>query len=310
MRGNYTQLTESIRNRNNPDNIIMNKAFSNELSTISYNEVLVFIRYAMKGVEPDYTRISKEAGENAQTHLSRKLMDATFRFQGSVMSNTHIKGYSDIDVLTIADKFYHWDRADVNRHLTEPSLRITLSGEEVTRLERETKKDPYSGVGIDDVRGLRVIGENVLSATYKICDVSKPKSIKLRNQDLNRDVDVVFANWYDNVKSIINNKGDFRGIQVYNKDEHQKENVDYPFLSIKRIKERGLNTNGRLLKMIRFLKSVKAESDHDIDLSSFDINAICFDVDTSIYQYASISDLVKVLYAQLYSINSQPSKTL
>jgi hypothetical protein len=99
MAKNYRQLTESIRSRINPDNIAIQKAFSDELSTLSYSDVLTFIRFAMKSVEPEYTQKSRDAGERVKEHLSKELKDVSFKYQGSVMTNTHIKGYSDIDLL-------------------------------------------------------------------------------------------------------------------------------------------------------------------------------------------------------------------
>lgn len=106
MAKNYRQLTESIRGRINPENFVLNKSFSDELATISYSDVLTYIRIAMKGVEPEYTQKSKDAGERVKEHLSKELRDVTFKYQGSVMTDTHIKGYSDIDLLTICEKFY------------------------------------------------------------------------------------------------------------------------------------------------------------------------------------------------------------
>ena len=54
--------------------------------------------------------------------------------------------------------------------------------------------------------------------------------------------------------------------------------------------------------MIRFLKITKVNSDHEIDLCSFDINAICYNIDPVKYLYLSNFDLVQVLYTQLKSI--------
>ncbi len=64
---------------------------------------------------------------------------------------------------------------------------------------------------------------------------------------MKRDVDIVIANWYDNVNSVINGKNsDYRNIQVYNKrHKFKRKKQDYPFLSIKRINERSSDTNGR-----------------------------------------------------------------
>ena len=106
MAKNYRQLTESIKGRINPENFALRKSFSDELATVSYSEVLTYIRVAMKGVETEYTKKSKDAGERVKDHLSKKIGDVTFKYQGSVMTDTHIKGYSDIDLLTISEKFY------------------------------------------------------------------------------------------------------------------------------------------------------------------------------------------------------------
>jgi hypothetical protein len=302
MKQNYKLLSESIKNRLNPENLPVRQKFAAELASLSYSDVLTFVRMAMKSVDFDYTKRSKDAGERAKEHLDRELNDVAFRFQGSVMTNTHIKGHSDIDLLTICDKFYTWDRYNSNRYLTESSLRSRLYTSQIAKLESETTGAGYAGDTLSDLRQLRNDSEAILRKKYLICDTSGAKSIKITNQDLKRDVDVVIANWYDDVKSIINDKGEYRGVQVYDKDRHEKGDTDFPFLSIKRINERGDYTDGRLRKMIRFLKNIKAFSEYEIDLSSFDINAICYDIAVSSYQYAPFTELVKVLYAQLKSI--------
>lgn len=102
--------------------------------------------------------------------------------------------------------------------------------------------------------------------------------------------------------SVINDQGDFRGIQVFDKKADAKGSPDYPFLSIKRINEKSADTQGRLKKMIRFLKTLKADSDAKIDLNSFDINAICYDIKTDKYSSANYLELVVVLYIQFESI--------
>ncbi len=69
----------------------------------------------MNGVEQSYTERSKEAGERVKNHLKETLNDVVYRYQGSVMTNTHIKGNSDIDLLVITDKFYTFDRAGIEK---------------------------------------------------------------------------------------------------------------------------------------------------------------------------------------------------
>jgi len=303
MAKNYRQLTESINSRLNPDSLILEKAFSDELGTISYNDTLVFIRTAMKGVDANYTQKSRDAGERVKDHLN-SLADKTFKYQGSVMTNTHIKGVSDIDLLVISDKFYSYDTKSISAILESTERKSKFYSTSIQKLENEKATSNYSGNSIDDLKKLRLDSETSMKMVYSICDTSKPKAIKIKNLNLNREVDIVVANWYDDVSSIINDKGDYRGVQVYDKSSNTKGSADYPFLNIRRINERSSNTNGRLKKMIRFLKNLKAFSQVEIDLSSFDINAICYDIDSGKYQNQVFHELVGTLIIQLRSLST------
>lgn len=308
MATNYKQLTESIRGRINPENFTLQKAFTDELATISYSEVLTYIRLAMKGVEPEYTQKTKDAGERVKEHLSTKLTNVVFKYQGSVMTDTHIKGYSDIDLLTISEKFYSYDANSAKEIIANPDRRSKYYQSSIDKIQKEINIPSYQGIPIDDLKYLRSESEKILQETYEICDITKPKSIKIKNKSLNREVDVVISNWYDDITSIINDKGEYRGIQIYNKSTNSRENPDYPFISIKRINDRSVETNGRLKKMIRFLKNSKSNSNLQIDLSSFDINAICYDIKVSEYQNLSFYELVPIIYNQIKSICTNQEK--
>jgi hypothetical protein len=306
MTKNYTILTERVQARLNPEHLSIEKAFSTpfslELSKIDYNDALVYTRLAMKGVGAQYTSRSLEAGENAKAHLKRELTDVRFEYQGSVMSNTHIKANSDIDLLTITDEFYSFDRTEVNL-ITESQTRLfNYYPSQRQKLEQQAKVSVWNGDVNQTLKDLRADSERILSAKYKVCDTSHAKAIKLTNMGIGRDVDVVIANYYDDVTSVLNDKDRFRGIQVYHKDTNSRGKVDYPFRSIALINERGTETNNRLRKMIRFLKNVKFDSGHDIKLSSFDINAICYDIDVLSYRTLSFAHLVAVLYTQIKSL--------
>lgn len=307
MAKNYRQLIESVKGRINPEHFALKKSFSDELSTISYSEVLTYIRLAMKGVEPEYTQKSKDAGERVKEHLLKELKDVSFKYQGSVMTDTHIKGFSDIDLLTICEKFYQPDNYNIKKLLENSEQRVKFFSS-LPKLEKEVTGSTYQGNALQDLRNLRLDSEKVLIGVYTNCETNKPKSIKIKNLSLNREVDVVIANWYDDISSVINDKGDYRGIQVYNKDTNSREDADYPFLSIKRINERSSLTNGRLKKMIRFLKNNKANSDQNIDLSSFDINAICYDINVYEYQNLSFYELVPIIYNQMKKIATDENK--
>ncbi|MDR6546548.1 hypothetical protein J2810_002607 [Chryseobacterium rhizosphaerae] len=304
MNKNYPSLIENILKRANPENLPFQKSFSDELSTINYSDILRYITIAMNGVEPEYTQRSKDAGERVKSHLNETLTDVVYKYQGSVMTNTHIKGNSDIDLLVISSKFYSFDRAGIQSTLVDSNQIYYLNQKQVQNLRNELDGGGYSyDTALNDLRTNRIKSENKLKDVYDICDTTHAKAIKIRNQSLKRDVDVVIANWYDDVKSVINDKeNDYRGIQVYNKDTNSKGNPDYPFLSIKRINEKSSITGGRLKKMIRFLKNVKADSSMDIKLSSFDFNAICYDINIDSYKLLNKYMLVPIIYNQLYSI--------
>jgi len=93
MAKNYRQLADSIRGRINPDNFALRKSFSDELATISYSDILIYIRIAMKGVEPEYTQRSKDAGERVKEHLAKELNNVTFKYQGSVMTDNNLREF-------------------------------------------------------------------------------------------------------------------------------------------------------------------------------------------------------------------------
>lgn len=307
MAKNYRQLIESVKSRTNPEHFSIKKSFSDELSTISYSEVLTYIRLAMKGVEPEYTQKSKDAGERVKEHLLKELKDVSFKYQGSVMTDTHIKGFSDIDLLVICEKFYQPDSFNIKKLLESSEQRLKFLSS-IPKLEKEITGSTYQGNALDDLRDLRLDSETRLKEVYTNCETNKPKSISICNLSLNREVDIVIANWYDDITSVINDKGEYRGIQVYNKDYHSRGEADYPFLSIKLINERSSFTNGRLKKMIRFLKNTKANSDQDIDLSSFDINAICYDINVFEYKDLSFYELVPIIYNQMKKIEADNNK--
>lgn len=299
---NYAQLVENIYKRSNPENVTLEKSFSDELSTIKYNDILRYISLAMNGVELSYTERSKEAGQRVKNHLKEALSDIVYKYQGSVMTNTHIKGNSDIDLLVISDKFYTFDKAGIEKTLMDYNQTYFLNQSQIQNLKNELVGGGYNSA-LQDLRTNRIKSEDKLTDVYDICDIEHSKAIKITNKSLNRDVDIVIANWYDNSNSVINNKdSDFRGIQVYNKETNSKGKADFPFLSIKRINEKSSVTNGRLKKMIRFLKNVKADSSKDIKLSSFDFNAICYNIDVKLYENLNKYLLVPIIFNQLYAL--------
>lgn len=292
----YNNLIGRIQGRYNPDSNrdVENRSIQDLIGVD--RDVAKYIKMAMNEVDEYYTQRTFEAGENAKSHLQEGLrIPVDFAYQGSVMTRTHIRGASDIDLLTITKKF---NDTDYDKALD--FVNTNLYGSEAYKVRTWINNfNPYQGNPNEDLYILRMDDERVLKQSYSQCDTSKPKSIKITNQHLHRDVDVVVASWHDSLNYIKGYGDVYRGIWIFNKDTVTRSGPDYPFLSIARINRRSIETEGRLKKMIRFLKNVRTDSDNTIDLNSFEINAICYDIPTNDYKDSHYLDLVRVLWVKL-----------
>jgi hypothetical protein len=182
---------------------------------------------------------------------------------------------------------------------------------QIGRLQRAVEGGGY-WQGLSDLRNLRLDNERILKNHYSYVDISKPKSIKVSMTNPKREVDVVVANWYKDADYYIKDDKTYLGVKIFEKGDNANQDrelpPDFPFLSIARINAKDSEVNGILKKMIRFLKTIKGDSgfSDSIKLTSFDFNAICYDIDKSVYSNQNYLDLVITVYNQLYtlSINS------
>ena len=301
----YRSLIERIQGRYNPEynRDVQNRSIQ-DLTGID-RDIARYVKLAMNEVDEYYTQKTFEAGENAKTHLRENLrFSVDFEYQGSVMTRTHIRGASDIDLLTITRKFNDTDYSKAVDFVRSNSYGFGLDKVRSWLYYFNA----YTGNANADLRELRLDDERVLRMYYSQCDSSKPKSIKITNLHLHRDVDVVVASWHDSLNYIKGYGDEYRGVQIYDKEKDSRSGPDFPFLSIKRINDRSSETGGRLKKMIRFLKNVRTDSDKNIDLTSFEINAICYDIPVSNYQDAYYLDLVRILWLKLYRLCTNQSE--
>lgn len=313
MNRNYNELIRQMNSRMNPEGITLNKSITESLQRIPQKGIFLYVKKAMLGVDPEYTRLSKEAGQKVREKLERELSEVSFEYQGSVMTNTHIRGYSDIDLLAISEKFYTFDRDGINSTLNNMQKVVNLDRSQVGRLQRAVQGGGYTR-SLLDLRELRIDSEQILNRQYTYVDDTKPKSIKVSLTNPKREVDVVIAGWYKNADYYISDDKTQKGIKVFVKGKTQYEDSqlppDYPFLSIARINTKDSGVNGRLKRMIRFLKTIKADSGRSdqIKLFSFDFNAICYDIDAHKYADKNYLDLVEVVVSQLAKLANNSAK--
>lgn len=260
MNKSFSERIQLIRNRRNPAHRI---ALANSRLGRTLNEARSatddlheFILEAMCEVDASYTNKTKEAG-NRVREILEGAVNCDFRYQGSVMTGTHIKGASDIDLLCLGQ-------------------RSMLNEEDRPRRDRILCCQKLSGLGYYVIRGA--------------------KSLQVRLPSYSVKVDVVNGTW--NTSFTLE---DYRMVRIYNADSRSMEKGDYPFVSIKRINRRSSDTQGRLKRMIRFLKNLKEDADVPIKLSSFEINAICYDIDPNLYRTCNYIQLVDVLTRQIWN---------
>lgn len=239
---------------------------------------------AMQAVGKKYTEVSEETGARVANQLrdrfARVGIDAEFKLQGSVPLDVHIKGVSDVDVLAITKDFYTYN----------------ITGQQALRGGyRSPSQRTSSGV----LSALRQQVESDLDAAFPVAKVDKTgaKAVNVSGGSLPRSVDVVPAHWYDTKEYQASGRQADRAVTIYNKKTG--ETIDnLPFLHIERVGSRCDSIRGGLRKAIRLCKSVKADSDRDIQLSSYDIAAIMYHADMSALSLGQYSDLAVLTETQ------------
>lgn len=299
MTKDYSSLISRVENRYNPDrNRIVEQRSYSELSGES-KDVAKYVKASMSEVDTSYTQKSLDAGDRVKAQLQKEQTGISYEYQGSVMTQTHIKGASDIDLLTLTNKFEGTEISKIREEVKENPSQFTYT--DLCRLQEFDRNfSLYLGNANKDLLDLRIENEKILTKAYCECDISKPKSIKVHLVEFNRDVDVVTSSWFNSMKHVLTENKIYMGIKIYNKETNIAKGPDYPFLSIHRTNSRSSVTNGRLKKMIRFLKNVKTDSDKDINLTSFEINAICYNIPSEEYKDMYYLNMVYLLWNKMY----------
>lgn len=302
-RRNYLDLINKVKLRTNPEGFTFKKMM-NESVDIPYSDVIEYIKLSMFGVPLTYTKNSKEAADKVKKHLIKSHGDEVdFKLQGSIETNTHILKDNDIDLVQISNKSSTVDTFGLKTALTK---RYQFTNIEYTNLKKHSDDfRQYGGNQLSDLGMLRVKSEDILENNYKVVDITKPKAIFVETNNPKRNVDVVTACYYKTVPFMKSNHDYKKGIQIYDKKSDSKLGVEFPFWSIKRINEKSTATSGRLKKMIRLLKNIKFDSTlftEKSKISSFDINAICFDINIDSYRTLHFLELTAILYKQISKI--------
>lgn len=247
--------------------LVLAEAFDRDIYTASpiyevYNQIeqdgeaVKYAVGAMQRVDPQYTKITYQQGDRIQNQLSKAFnvsnIRCEYKYQGSVISDTHIKVYSDIDLLAITDKFV-W---------LEPPRKPS---------------SPYAGDPIQDLKDIRDMSVSCLTNAFPTAavDDSGGKSICIEGGTLRRKVDVVPASWQDTNVYVSSLAERDRGVRIYDRGKQTWVN-NKPFFHAHQIREKDKRVVGGLCKVIRLMKSLRYDSDGKVRMSSFDIAGIAY----------------------------------
>src|SRR5688572_24601199 len=104
---NYYQRLQNLQQRKY-DPQLRKSLISESFGKGLVPENIEYLLEATKPISNTYNNLTVEAATRVQTHLERGFnlhFDRAYRTQGSVRTNTNIKTYSDIDLLSIIDKY-------------------------------------------------------------------------------------------------------------------------------------------------------------------------------------------------------------
>lgn len=287
-----TQLNSRRKGTDRLDRVAIasvNEVLTKSLMTESWEKRATsqpYTRYAlgaMQAVSDRYTQISIETAERVGKQLVTNLpMSVSFRLQGSVPLDVHIRGVSDVDLLTLDGRFLTYNpyasRANTYGASTLTSLGVLLE------LRREA--------------------ERVLKAAYPAAkvDCSGGKCIAMSGGSLARPVDVVPSHWEDNAAYQSSLQEHDRGVTILNKKVPETLG-NLPFLHIKQVHDRDTAVLGGLKKAIRLTKNVKNDAengDSAAKLPSFDIAALLYHADQNALRSGYTYELAILREAQRF----------
>jgi hypothetical protein len=212
------------------------------------------IRYLLGSMEPldaDSTRITREEAKRVYSYFEGF---ATIRLQGSVQTNTHIKFYSDIDILTITPRFESWE-----------------SG-------RPSYVSAYTADPIETLKDLRRTTRHTVGINFPAVRIEdKDRALRLTGGSLQRQMDIVTANWYNTATCMQSSLERDRGVEVLDVGRNMRI-LNKPFLHEFQINNKIAATGDGAGRAIRLLKTLKADATHSPRISSYDIAALVWNM--------------------------------
>jgi hypothetical protein len=226
---------------------------------------------SMRPIDKKYSDKTNIAANRVKEHLENGFnlhFNRAYRTQGSVITKTNIRVYSDFDLLAVIDRYVYLHS-------------------DLTAIEPYTATDPNN-----DILDLRTQATSILKKNYSDVDASGDKSISVVNKSLNRKIDVVFCFLHDTKTYRETNDEYYRGVHLYDFPKKVKLLQDYPFAHLNQVNAKGDNTSDGSRRGIRLLKTLKVDCETELkNLSSFQITAIVHSIANERLIYSAGSEL-------------------
>ncbi len=266
---NYAQRLANLQKRKfDPELKVLN--FSNSAYANLVPENVKYMVKSMRPIDQKYNEKTIEAANRVQKHMEDGFalhFNRAYRTQGSVKSKTNIRVHSDFDLLSVVNRyqFLHTDIPNDN---------------------------PYTATNPDsDISDLRKQATKILKNVYSEVDDSGDKSISVVNKSLNRKIDVVFCFWYDTKRFRETNDEYYRGVHLYDFPQQKRLQQDYPFAHLSQVNTKGDNTSDGSRRGIRLLKTLKADCETELKISSFQLTTIAHSIADDRLRYSPGSEI-------------------
>jgi hypothetical protein len=273
---NYSKRLESLQRRKF-ETVLNESLTAKSFGTKEIPENVKYLLESMRPIGKKYNARTLEASDKAESHLENNFnlhFSRAYRRQGSVETDTNIQVHSDIDLLTIIDRYY----------FLHPNL---------PNDEPYTLSDPD-----EDIKKLRSQAFTIFSKVYDEVDNSNEKCISIYNKNLKRKVDIVFGYWYHTEDYERTKDEYYRGVKL----KSRSAMPDYPFAHIQLINAKGDNTLDGSRMAIRLLKTLRADCDKELKLiKSFQLTSVVHAIDNQqlFYEKGMEIDIAKAVSNEL-----------
>lgn len=262
---------ESLRNRRIDPMVKSARLLNENYERLHDDESIKYAIGAMQPIDPEYTAVSFAESMRVQKHIAPACdtigVRVEFRNQGSVTNDTHIKAHSDVDTLVIHCGFFD----------LQPPQKASIR---------------YPGNPLEDLKLLRRTSAQAVKSGFPEVDIdiSGARSVSLTGGSLRRDIDLVFANWYNTLNYAKTGDKLWRGVNVLDNNLETRV-MNLPFLHNALIKEKNSRVDGAASKMIRLLKSLIYEANEQNGLSSYDITSLIWNMPDRLLAYGHGQEL-------------------